>query len=182
MAGAERKEAGRSVDGGRLCPLLAARLPFSDPAAVQRMRSEQAEESEAEGLGEEAAPQLGSLSRQDYALFSNKSEAVASALKPPPLPFPWAPTVYSQIRSLRRAGVWWGWKSVWSSKGGPATQTRLSHRSLPRAWLLPTPLDPEPILCIAYPWRVWYQPPHITMETRASASIPELICEAMRRI
>lgn len=130
MAGAERKEAGRSFDGGRLCPLLAARLPFSDPAAVQRMRSEQAEESEAEGPGEEAAPQLGSLSRQDYALFSNKSQAVASALKPPPLPFPWAPTVYSQIRSLRRAGVWWGWNSFWSSKGGPATQTRLSHRSL----------------------------------------------------
>ena len=115
-------EAGRSFDGGRLCPLLAAGLPFSDPAAVQRTRSEQAEESVAEGSGEEGAPQLGSLS-QDYALFSNKS-------KPPPRPFPLAPMVYTQIRSLRRAGVWWGWKSFWSSKGGPATQTRLSHRSL----------------------------------------------------
>lgn len=102
-------------------------------------------------------------------------------MQPPPLPFPWAPTVYSQIRSLRRAGVWWG-GSPSELQGGPATQTRLSHRSLPRAWLLPDSFDPEPILCIAYPMQVWYQPPHITMETRASASIPELICEAMRRI
>lgn len=57
-----------------------------------------------------------------------------------------------------------------------------SSISFPGAWLLPTPWDPEPILCIAYTWRVVYQPPHITMETGASASIPVLICEAKRRI
>ena len=62
------------------------------------------------------------------------------------------------------------------------SDSAFSSISFPEAWLLPTPLDPEPILCIAYPWRVWYQPPHITMETGASASIPELICEATRRI
>ena len=62
------------------------------------------------------------------------------------------------------------------------SDSAFSSISFPGAWLLPTPLDPEPILCIAYPWRVWYQPPHITMEPGASASIPELICEAMRRI
>lgn len=65
--------------------------------------------------------------------------------------------------------------------------TRLSERSIffPGAWLLPTPLDPEPILCIAclhLAWGCTSLPPGITMETGASASIPELICEAMRRI
>lgn len=61
VAAVERQESYRSFEGGRLCPLLAALLPFSDPAMAQRMRSEQGrrQRDEAEGPGQGAALATG---------------------------------------------------------------------------------------------------------------------------
>lgn len=81
----------------------------------------------------------------------NRVRGTRFCLGPPTAFLPKGP-VFSQIRSLGRAGDAVGVEVLLELKGGPVTRgSWLSAGSIsfPGAWLLPTPWDPEPILRIA---------------------------------
>lgn len=94
---------------------------------------------------------------------------------------PRAPSFYSKLGVWGGQGAWWRWR-FWSLREVQSLRLgfliHLFSRSLVTTDTFGSRANSLHRLHLA----VVYQPSHITMETGASASIPELICEAMRRI
>lgn len=135
-------------------------LPGFPTARAPRMRSEQERESRGVRGSRQGARAGGappSPRSPDGQSFLSRLGFIFNQVKDgsfcfgaPTASLPKGP-IFSQIRSLGRAGGAAGVAVPVELKGGPVTQTWLSPASsfFPGAWLLPTPLDPEPILCIA---------------------------------
>lgn len=148
------------------------------------MRSEQEGGEPGKGGRQEVAPAGQSFPARGAFMF-NQVRGSSFCLGPPTASLPKCP-VFSQIRSLGRAEDAVGVEVLLELKGGPVTRgTWLSAGSVffPGAGYcrhlgILSQFSASP----AYTWRVLYQPPCVTMETGASASIPELICEARRRL